>query len=121
MADAFEKLQKTVEKHEKKGISNILPPSRSYEEQFHSELSMLSLILGVFGLILPLFNVLAVLFGMAGLMQVNREKMKGRWMAITGISLGFLGIFILVAAIILGVSFFQGVLTQFAGIEAIVK
>jgi hypothetical protein len=90
-----------------------------YEERFHSEFSFVSLILGIFGLILPLFSTLAVIFGIGGLMQTHREHMKGRWMAITGIILGFLGILLVLVAILFGVEFLQAYLLRFGGLETL--
>jgi hypothetical protein len=89
-----------------------------YEEKFHSEFCFISLILGIFGLILPLFSTLAIIFGIGGLMQTHREHMKGKWMGITGITLGFLGILLVIIAILLGVQFLEELM--FSGnIEAI--
>lgn len=90
-----------------------------YEEKFHSEFSFLSLVLGIFGLILPLCSTLAIIFGIAGLMQTHREHMKGRWMAISGIILGFLGIILLLVAIIVGIEFLQSYLLEFGGLETL--
>ena len=78
-----------------------------YEEKFHSEFCLISLVLGIFGLILPLFSTLAIIFGIGGLMQTHRENMKGKWMALTGITLGFLGILLVIVAILLGVQFLE--------------
>jgi hypothetical protein len=90
------------------------------EEKFHSEFSFISLILGIFGLLLPLFSTLAIIFGIGGLMQTHREHMKGKWMAILGITLGFLGIIIIVVAIIFGVGFLEDYLLKFGSIETLV-
>ena len=90
-----------------------------YEERFHSEFSFISVVLGVFGLLLPLFSTLAIIFGIGGLMQTHREHMKGRWMAVTGIILGFLGIILVLVAILLGVEFLQTYLLRFGGIETL--
>ena len=79
----------------------------------------MSLVLGVFGLILPLFSVLAIVFGIGGLMQTHREHMKGKWMAILGIILGFLGIVIIVVAIIFGIGFLEKYLLQFGTIDTL--
>ena len=76
-----------------------------YEAQFHSEFSFISLLLGLFGLILPLFSTLAIIFGIGGIMQTHREHMKGKWMAITGIFLGFAGIILTIVAIAFGIEF----------------
>ena len=90
-----------------------------YEEMFHSEFCFMSLVLGVFGLVLPLFSVLAIIFGIGGLMQTHREHMKGKWMAIVGIILGFLGIIIIVLAIIFGIGFLENYFLRFGGIETL--
>jgi len=91
-----------------------------YEEKYHSEFSFISLVLGIFGLILPLFSTLAVIFGIGGLMQTHREHMKGRWMAIAGIILGFLGIIFVLIAILFGVEFLQTYLLRFGGLETLI-
>jgi hypothetical protein len=82
------------------------------ETQFHSEFCFVSLVLGIFGLVLPLFSTLAIIFGIGGLMQVHREKMEGKWMAVMGIILGFVGILIIVVALLFGISFLEGYLTK---------
>jgi len=46
--------------------------------------------------------------------------MKGKWMAILGITLGFLGIIIIVVAIIFGVGFLEDYLLKFGSIETLV-
>ncbi|HLD72745.1 MAG TPA: DUF4190 domain-containing protein [Candidatus Nanoarchaeia archaeon] len=91
-----------------------------YEEKFHSEFSFISLICGVFGLILPLFSTLAIIFGIAGLMQTHREHMLGRWMAITGIVLGFLGIILIIVAILFGIDFLENNLLRMGSIETLI-
>jgi hypothetical protein len=91
-----------------------------YEEKFHSEFSFVALILGIFGLLLPLFSTLAVIFGIGGLMQTHREHMKGRWMAVTGIILGFLGIILVLVAILFGIEFLQTYLLRFGGLETLI-
>ncbi len=91
-----------------------------YEARFHSEFSFMSLVLGVFGLVLPLFGALAIVFGIAGLMQTHRERMKGKWMAVTGIVLGFLGMLLIVVAILLGIDFLQNYLMKFGGVETLI-
>ena len=88
-----------------------------YEEKFHSELSFISFVSGIFGLILPLFSVLAIIFGIGGLMQTHREHMKGKWMAILGIILGFLGIVLIIVAIVFGVGFLEKYLLQFGTVD----
>jgi hypothetical protein len=91
-----------------------------YEEKFHSEFCFVSLILGIFGIIMPLFSVLAIIFGIGGLMQTHRERMKGKWMAIAGIFLGFLGILIIIVAIVMSINFLETYLTKFGGLEYLV-
>lgn len=115
MQDQY-RIQKTSEYLDKQTItqeSQPQPGPNPYEKNFHSEWAFISLVLGVFGLILPLFSTLAIVFGIGGLMQINRENMKGRWMAIFGIILGFLGIIIILVAIIMSVQFLETYLTQF--------
>ena len=91
-----------------------------YEEKFHSELSFVSFVLGIFGLILPLFSALAIIFGIGGLMQTHREHMKGKWMAIAGIALGFLGMFLIIIAILFGIDFLESYLLRFGGLETLI-
>ncbi|MBT3814716.1 DUF4190 domain-containing protein [Candidatus Woesearchaeota archaeon] len=91
-----------------------------YEEKYHSEFSFMSLVLGIFGLILPLFSVLAVIFGIGGLMQTHREHMKGKWMAVLGMVLGFFGIVLIIVAIIFGFDFLKEYLLKFGSIETLV-
>jgi len=109
--------QSTQQPQEK--TSQTLRPN-PYEEKFHSELSFMSLVLGIFGLLLPLFSTLAIIFGIGGLMQTHRENMKGKWMAITGIILGFLGIILILVAILFGVEFLQQYLLRFGGIDTLI-
>ena len=90
-----------------------------YEEKYHSEFSFMSLVLGIFGLILPLFSVLAVIFGIGGLMQTHREHMKGKWMAILGIILGFIGIVIIIVAIVFDIGFLEKYLLQFGTVDTL--
>jgi len=45
--------------------------------------------------------------------------MKGKWMAILGIILGFLGIVIIVVAIIFGIGFLEKYLLQFGTIDTL--
>ncbi len=90
-----------------------------YEESFYSEFCFISLVMGFFGLLLPLFSTLAIILGIGGLMQTHREKMKGRWMAVSGITLGFLGIILVIAAIILGINFLEDYLLRFGGLETL--
>ena len=116
--------EETIEVKHKKEPENKLKPGKnlkpnSYEEMFYSEFCFMSLVLGVFGLILPLFSVLAIVFGIGGLMQTHREHMKGKWMAILGIILGFLGIVIIVVAIIFGIGFLEKYLLQFGTIDTL--
>ncbi|MBU0456603.1 MAG: DUF4190 domain-containing protein [Nanoarchaeota archaeon] len=90
-------------------------------EELHSEFAFVSLLLGVFGLILPLFSTLAIIFGITGLMHIHREELKGKWMAITGIVLGFLGIILIIIAIIFGIGFLENYLLQFGGIDTLIE
>ena len=91
-----------------------------YEEKFHSEFSFISLVLGIFGLLLPLFSTIAIIFGIGGLMQTNREHMKGKWMAVTGISLGFLGILLIIIAITFGIDFLESYMMKFGSLETLI-
>jgi hypothetical protein len=87
---------------------------------YHSEWCFTALVLGVFGLILPLFSALAIVFGIGGLMQVHRLQIKGKWMAITGIVLGFLAIIMLIVAIIFGITMLESYLMRFGGLESLI-
>ena len=92
----------------------------SYEERFHSEFCFISLVLGIFGLILPLFSPLAIIFGVGGLMQTHREHMKGKGMAVAGIILGFLGIILIVIAIVFSIGFLENYLLRFGELETLI-
>lgn len=97
-----------------------LPSPNPENEQHYSELCFVSLILGIFGLILPLFSTLAIIIAIAGLMQLHRQQqLKGRWMAVTGIILGFIGIILILTAILFGVQFLQTYLQKFGGLESL--
>ncbi len=86
----------------------------------HSEWCFVSLVLGVFGLVLPLFSALAIIVGIGGLMHVVREKVAGRWMALMGIVLGFIGIFLVLVAIVFQVNVLQDYFLRFGTIETLV-
>src|SRR3989338_4382934 len=101
---AIEQLQQRLTPPQK---SHHPIPPKTIQQKFHSELSFASLILGIFGLILPLFSPLAIIFGIAGLMQIQREHLEGKNFAILGIILGFVGIIIILIAIIFGINFLQ--------------
>ena len=77
---------------------------------FNSEMSFVSLALGILGLILPLFSTLSIITGIAGLMQINRTNIKGKWMAVTGIVFGVMGILMFLLAIFFGINFIQGMI-----------
>ena len=96
---AIEQLQQRLTPPEKNIQKSHHPlPPKTILRKFHSELSFTALILGIFGLILPLFSPLAIIFGIAGLMQVQREHLEGKSFAILGIILGFIGIIIILIA-----------------------
>ncbi len=122
----FDQLRQSNLEHQQQGLQSsgsteaIYPHHNPYEEKYHSEFSFISLILGIFGLLLPLFSTLAIIFGIGGLMQTHREHMKGRWMAVTGIIIGFLGIVLVLVAILFGIEFLQSYLLRFGGIESLV-
>jgi len=96
-----------------------LPP-KTIQQKYHSELAFTSLILGIFGLILPLFSPLAIIFGIAGLMQVQREHLEGKTFAILGVILGFIGIVIILIAIIFGINFLQDYLFRMGSLDTLV-
>ena len=91
----------------------------SSHQEHHSELAAISLILGLLGLILPLFSTLAIIIGIGGLMQAHRG-MKGQWMAWVGMVLGLLGILMIIAAIVFGIGFLEDYLLRFGGIETLI-
>ncbi len=95
-------------------------PHKKSSSPHHSELCFISLILGIFGLILPLFSALAIIFGIGGLMQVGREKLAGRWMSLLGIMLGFLGILLVLIAILFHISLLQDYFLRFGTIDTLV-
>jgi hypothetical protein len=123
----FDQLRQNNSRYQQQAPQSLSPDEQTtythhnpYEEKFHSEFSFVSLILGIFGLLLPLFSTLAVIFGIGGLMQTHREHMKGRWMAITGIILGFLGVILVLVAILFGMEFLQTYLLRFGGLETLI-
>ena len=123
----FDQLRQNNSRYQQQAPQNLSPAEQTtythhnpYEEKYHSEFSFVSLVLGIFGLILPLFSTLAVIFGIGGLMQTHREHMKGRWMAVTGIILGFLGIILVLVAILFGIEFLQTYLLRFGGLETLI-
>lgn len=95
-------------------------PPKTIQQKFHSELAFTSFILGIFGLILPLFSPLAIIFGIAGLMQIQREHLEGKNFAILGIILGFIGIVIILIAIIFGINFLQNYLFRMGSLDTLV-
>ncbi len=95
-------------------------PHKVGDVTHHSEWCFVSFILGVFGLVLPLFSALAIIVGIGGLMHVAREKVAGRWMALLGIGLGFLGIVLVLIAILFHVNVLQDYLLRFGTIETLV-
>jgi hypothetical protein len=105
--------------HQEQSVRSADSPN-PYEEKFHSEFCFISLVLGIFGLILPLFSTLAIIFGIGGLMQTHRERMKGKWMAVAGIILGVLGIVLIIIAILLGVEFLQSYMLSFGGVDSLI-
>ena len=90
-----------------------------YEHYFHSEFCMMSFVIGILGLIMPIFSPIAIVFGIGGLMQTHRERMKGKWMAIAGIGLGFLGLILIIVALIFSIGFLEGFLAKFGGLESL--
>jgi len=90
-----------------------------YEHHYHSEWSLVSFVMGMLGLVMPIFSPLAIVLGIGGLMQVHREKMKGRWMAIWGISLGFLGLILIIVALIFSINFLEGFLLKFGALQSL--
>ena len=97
-------------------------PSLAPEQQhkYHSELCLASFLLGILGLILPLFSVLAIVFGIAGFMQAHRNHLRGKWMAVVGLILGFLAIIALVIAIIFSWNLLEQYLARFGGIDSLI-
>ena len=89
------------------------------EDKFYSEFCFISVVLGLFGLVLPLFSTLAIVFGIGGLMQAQREYVRGKWMAYTGIVLGFVGIILIIVAIFWGMGFIEEYFLRFGGLETL--
>lgn len=115
------RLQQKTEEHFSRKTKMIKVNSHSHhEEKFHSEFSFMAFVLGIFGLLLPLFSVLAIIFGIGGLMQTHRERMKGRGMAVAGIILGFVGIILITMGILFNVSLLEDYLLRFGTIETLV-
>jgi len=84
------------------------------EQNFHSEWAVVSLILSLFGFIVPfIFSTLAIIFAIGGLMQANREQLKGKWMAGFAIFFGVLSIVIYTILVIAGINLAQEMLAQF--------
>jgi hypothetical protein len=54
-----------------------------------ANLSLIAVIIGV------VFSIAAVVFGILGLRQVKRQRTDGKWLAITGIVFGGIGIAVL--------------------------
>ena len=125
LQNPVQELEKRNVQSQQQRVSSQIPPEQNlhpnpYEEKFHSEFSFMAFVLGIFGLILPLFSTLAIIFGIGGLMQTHREHMKGQWMAIAGICLGFLGIFLIIVAILFSVDFLESYLLRFGGLETLI-
>lgn len=59
----------------------------------NSGFAIASLVLGLL-FFLPFANILAIVFGFIALNQIKKNNLSGKGMAITGIVLGILGIFI---------------------------
>jgi hypothetical protein len=80
----------------------VLPPRTT------DGLAIASLVCGLFW-IFGLGSVAAVILGYIALRQIRREplRLKGKGMAITGISLGWLGILALAVLISLGIHFWK--------------
>ena len=95
-------------------------PHKSGSAVHHSEWCFVSMVLGGFWLVLPLFSALAIIVGIGGLMHVQREKVAGKWMALLGIGLGFLGIVLVLVAILFQVNILQDYLLRFGTIETLV-
>lgn len=118
---AIEQLHQRLTSPEKTTPKSHHPlPPKTIQQKFHSELSFTSLILGIFGLILPLFSPLAIIFGIAGLMQIQREHLEGKTFAVLGIILGFVGIIIILIAIIFGINFLQDYLFRLGSLDTLV-
>jgi hypothetical protein len=125
LQNPVQELEKRNVQYQQQSVPSQVQPEPNYrpnpyEEKFHSEFSFMSFVLGIFGLILPLFSTLAIIFGIGGLMQTHREHMKGKWMAIAGIALGFLGMFLIIIAILFGIDFLESYLLRFGGLETLI-
>ncbi|PIN87369.1 hypothetical protein COV12_04170 [Candidatus Woesearchaeota archaeon CG10_big_fil_rev_8_21_14_0_10_32_24] len=92
----------------------IAKPRITKEPNFHSEWAVVSLLLSLFGFIVPfIFSTLAIIFAVGGLMQANREGLKGKWMAVLAILFGITSIIIYTILVIIGINLAQQMLAQF--------
>ena len=87
------------------------------KKKFSSEFCLMSLWCGLIGLILPPFSTLAIIEGLAGFLQVRREHLSGKWMAVTGIILGVIGILIFMLAALVVWSVLQGYIDQLSQLQ----
>ena len=84
-----------------------------------SELCLVSFLLSLFGILVP-FSLLAIIFGIAGLMQASRQNLSGKWMAIVGMILAVVWISIVVIAVLMGISIVESYLASF-NLESLLK
>ncbi len=86
---------------------------------FLSEFCVVSFLMGILGLLLPPFSSLAIIFGIAGIMHTRRVETKGRWMALLGIVLGIIGIFIFIFIILAGLTVVENYMNQFSALTEV--
>ncbi|MBT3836215.1 DUF4190 domain-containing protein [Candidatus Woesearchaeota archaeon] len=109
MPDAIAEKQPEIEVER-----TAVKPVVKKEQNFHSEWAVVSLLLSLFGFIVPfIFSTLGIIFAIGGLMQTNRENMKGKWMAILAILFGITSIVVYTILVIAGINFAQEMLAQF--------
>lgn len=77
-----------------------------------SELCLASFLLGIFGLVLPPFAILAIIFGIAGLMQARRQNLRGKWMGIFGIIFGFIGLVAFAVLLVVALNFVESFVSE---------
>ena len=96
-----------------------LPETKEPESKrkgFLSEFCVISLLMGILGLLLPPFSSLAIIVGIAGIMHTRRVETKGRWMAVVGMILGVIGILIFIFALLAGLTIMENYINQFSAI-----
>ncbi len=125
---ALEKLRQVTEEHVTKGLQDIKEETPEEEacgthtEREHSsEFALVSFICGLLGLALPPFSSLAIIFGIAGNIHIHRVGLKGKWMAVTGITLGLVGIVAFFLMLYFGIQTLEVFFTQLSELQAVLN